>query len=215
MLENGTLPTQAEAILSSIGRDNDTLNAARDELKQQYILGAIDEKTYREILQKYCGVIGRSVLDDLVESGNAKRRFNEAESRALALDEDAAEAAKERLGDLNSTNDPTFQYRMDVILDLGLSVEHTDAYVEHYSSKAYYSNYSVLREAGLSPSRANDMIQNFDLTGDGKFSQDELWTQYQLSPSMERYIELLWNEHGWTGKNTKTWDAYKAHQEGK
>lgn len=215
MLENGTLLTQAEAILSSIGRDNDTLNAARNELKQQYILGVIDEKTYRDILQKYCGVIGRSVLDDLVESGNAKRRFNEAESRALVLDKDAAEAAKERLGDLNSKNDPTFQTRMDTILDLGLSVEHTDAYVEHYSSKAYYSNYSVLREAGLSPLRANDMIQNFDLNSDGKFSQDELWTQYQLSPSTERYIELLWNEHGWTGKNTKTWDAYRAHQEGK
>lgn len=107
---------------------------------------------------------------------------------------------------------------MGQIKKLGLKDAETDEVVGRYISSGNRDNYTALRDSGLKPADAMDMLLEIDSLGNdkgegkynGSVAQAEIVAYYKLHPEMEEYIAALWNAQNYTKNGEPNlWDSSK------
>lgn len=205
----------AHALLSTLYKSQESMDAAKAEATSKFISGEINEVQYRDMLYNYIMPRERDGISDLIAAGKEKKAQNEAMGRASGGSEDAAKDLDKRIKAYTSDNDKDGYQRMETILNLGLSAEDTDTFVGKYLSSGFYNSYTALRESGFSPQKSNEILQRINADDNSTINQKELWAEYENNSRSEAYIELLWNAMGYKGTHTKTWAEYKAYMQSK
>jgi hypothetical protein len=205
----------AQALLSTLYKSQESMDAAKAEATSKFISGEINEVQYRDMLYNYIMPRERDGISDLIIAGQEKKAQNEAMGRASDGSENAAKDLDKQIKAYTSDNDKDGYQRMETILNLGLSAEDTDTFVGKYLSSGFYNNYTALRESGFSPQKSNEILQRINADDNSTISQKELWAEFKNNSRSEAYIELLWNAMGYKGTHTKTWAEYKAYMQSK
>lgn len=139
--------------------------------------------------------------------------FTEEEYNALG---DTISAAKDGKEPWDSAGNSAVVDAVLGAVDKGLSEDAAASLIIENTSKNYKNPFSALLDAGHRMPDAMDILSLIDVPDkDGNppnrsIEQKELTAYYKAHPEEEEIIALIWDAMGYTGKNTKTWEDYKA-----
>lgn len=230
---------KAEALLATLDYSSkDVVAAAKKAAGDAYVMGDIDEKTYRRILQNVYdseAEIKKQEAKAALDAGEIDGRtyseaFKDATQDSTAeIDKIVHNKELDRIiGNLIQSDPKTYEGIGEQIEAAKENAIHgtskseaaarliLDAAMSKNGQAAFLERYTSAGyfkayEAAAKVLPANkivDMLAGIDTNKDDSFTQEELYNHFLDHPGDSAIVKFIWNTNNWS----KSWDEYKSEK---